>query len=192
MLKSIIRGDLLKRRRALPPGEVAKKSKKIIKRLVEMEEYQNASVIMTYLHFRNEVETDGLVRQAMADGKRVVVPATDVSNRRIIPSLLVKYPEDLAPGPLQIMEPKASSLRLCRPALIDLVIVPGVAFDLEGNRLGYGGGFYDRFLLLTKPEAVSIGLSFELQVLTRLERCPHDMPVNYVLTEDRVIEMKRS
>ncbi|TEB15025.1 putative 5-formyltetrahydrofolate cyclo-ligase [Pelotomaculum sp. FP] len=192
MLKGIIRGDLLKRRRALTPGEVAKKSKMVIERLLEMEEYRKASTIMTYLHFRNEVETDGLIRQAMADGKRVVVPATDASHRRIIPSLLVKYPEDLAPGPLQIMEPKASSLRLCNPALIDLVIVPGVAFDLEGNRLGYGGGFYDRFLLLIKPEAVSVGLSFELQVLTRLERRPHDVPVNYLLTEDRVIEIKRS
>jgi 5-formyltetrahydrofolate cyclo-ligase len=176
----------------LTPGEVAKKSKMAIVRLLEMEEYRKASAIMTYLHFRNEVETDGLIRQAMADGKKVVVPVTDISNHRIMPSLLVKYPEDLEPGPLQILEPKASSLCLYNPALIDLVIVPGVAFDLEGNRLGYGGGFYDRFLLLIKPEAVTIGLSFELQVVTRLEPSVHDIPVNYVLTEDRVIKIKRS
>ncbi|MDD4238903.1 MAG: 5-formyltetrahydrofolate cyclo-ligase [Desulfotomaculaceae bacterium] len=189
MLKSIIRGDLLKCRCALPPGEVARKSKMVIERLLEMEEYQKASAIMTYLHFRNEVETTGLVRQAMADGKRVVVPVTDIFNRRITPSLLVRFPEDLEPGPLRILEPKANSRRLYNPALIDLVIVPGVAFDLEGNRLGYGGGFYDRFLLLIKPEAVSVGLAFELQVLPRLERSPHDIPVNYVLTEDRVIKI---
>lgn len=191
MLKSIIRGDLLKRRCALTPGEVAEKSKQAINRLLGMAEYQRASAIMTYLDFRNEVETTGLVRRAMADGKRVAVPVTDLANRRIIPSLLVRFTEDLEPGPLQILEPKANSLRLCNPALIDLVIVPGVAFDLEGNRLGYGGGFYDRFLLLTKPEAVFVGLAFELQVLSRLEHSPHDMPVHYVLTEDRVIKIKQ-
>lgn len=187
-MKSIIRGDLLKLRCALTPGEVSEKSKVVIERLLEMEEYRKASAIMTYVHFRNEVETDGLIRQAMSDGKKVVVPVTDIFNRRIIPSLLVRFPEDLEPGPLKILEPKASSLRLCNPALIDLVVVPGVAFDLEGNRLGYGGGFYDRFLLLTKPEAVSVGLAYELQVLNRLEGSPHDIPVNYVLTEKRVIQ----
>jgi 5-formyltetrahydrofolate cyclo-ligase len=186
--KNVIRKELLKQRGALTPGEVSKKSRIITGRLLEMEEYRKASFIMTYLHFRNEVETDNLIRQAMADGKRVVVPATDISNRRIIPSLLMRYPDDLEPGPLQIMEPRASCLRLCNPASIDLVIVPGVAFDLEGNRLGYGGGFYDRFLPLTKPEAVSVGLSFEFQVLARLERSPHDIPVDYVLTEDRMIK----
>jgi 5-formyltetrahydrofolate cyclo-ligase len=191
-MKNIIRGDFLKRRSALGPGEVTEKSKMVIKRLLEMEEYRKASAIMTYINFRNEVETTGLIRQAMADGKRVVVPVTDIINHRIIPSLLLKFPEDLELGPLQILEPKASSLRLCNPALIDLVIVPGVAFDLEGYRLGYGGGFYDRFLPLTKPEAVTIGLSFEIQVLPRLVHSHHDIPVSYVLTEDRVIKIKRS
>lgn len=188
MLKSKIRSELLKLRDSLTPGEVSEKSKVITGRLMEMEEYQNASVVMTYVHFRNEVETDSLIRQAMSDGKKVVVPVTDIFNRRMVPSLLTAYPEDLEPGPLKILEPKASSLRLCSPALIDLVIVPGVAFDLKGNRLGYGGGFYDRFLLLTKPESVYVGISFELQVLTRLERSPHDIPVDYVLTEERGIK----
>lgn len=190
MLKSNIRADLLKRRCALTPGEVSEKSKMVTKRLLAMEEYQKASTVMTYLSFRNEVKTDGLIRQAMASGKKVLVPVTDIFNKRIVPSLLLKFPEDLAPGPLQIMEPKAGSLRLCNPALIDLVIAPGVAFDLEGNRLGYGGGFYDRFLLLTRPDCVTVGLTFELQVLFRLESGPHDMPVNYVLTEERIIQGK--
>jgi len=159
--------------------------------LLKLEEYQKASAIMTYLHFRNEVETMGLVRQAISDSKKVAVPFTDLVNRRIMPSLLLRFPEDLEPGPLQILEPKASCLRLCNPALFDLIILPGVAFDLEGNRLGYGGGFYDRFLPLTKAEAVYVGLSFELQVLPRLEHNPHDVPVHYVLTEERMIKIKR-
>lgn len=192
MFKSNIRADLLKQRCALTPGEVSEKSKMVIERLLAMEEYQKAATVMTYLSFRNEVKTDGLIRQAMASGKKVLVPVTDSFNKRMVPSLLLNFPEDLAPGPLQIMEPKAGSLRLCNPALIDLVIVPGVAFDLEGNRLGYGGGFYDRFLLLTRPDCVSVGLSFELQVLFRLESTPQDMPVNYVLTEERIIQGKRS
>jgi 5-formyltetrahydrofolate cyclo-ligase len=187
-VKTIIRNDFLKRRGALTRSEVAAMSQKVIERLLGLEEYQKASTIMAYLNFRNEVETTGLVRQAMADGKRVVVPITDLPNRRIIPSLLVRFPEDVEPGPLHILEPKASALRLCNPALIDLVIVPGVAFDLGGYRLGYGGGFYDRFLPLTKPEAVYVGLSFELQILPRLASKSHDVPVHYVLTEKRMIK----
>lgn len=188
-MKTIIRKDFLKRRGALTRIEVAAMSRKVIERLLELEEYRKASTIMTYLNFRNEVETTGLVRQAMADGKRVVVPITDLPNRRIIPSLLVNFPEDVEPGPLHILEPKASAVRLCNPALIDLIIVPGVAFDLVGYRLGYGGGFYDRFLPLTKPEAVYVGLSFELQILPRLASNTYDVPVHYVVTEKRMIKI---
>jgi 5-formyltetrahydrofolate cyclo-ligase len=189
VLKKQLRKEMLQLRSALTASEVATKSKAILNRLLAMEAYRSSGFIMTYLHFRNEVETTMLVQKAMADGKKIVVPVTDTVNRRLIPSLVEHFPEDLEVGTMNILEPKGDALRLCNPLLIDLVIVPGLVFDLQGYRIGYGGGFYDRFLPLTKPGVVTVGLAFELQIVERFEHSPYDIPVNYVLTEDRVINV---
>ena len=135
MLKKQLRKEMLQRRSALTAREVASKSKAILNRLLALEAYRSAGFIMTYLHFRNEVETTMLVQKAMADGKKIVVPVTDPFNRRLIPSLVEHFPEDLEVGTMNILEPKGNALRLCNPLLIDLVIVPGVAFDLQGYRI---------------------------------------------------------
>ena len=186
-MKTQLRKEVLKRRSALTASEVATKSKAILDRLLTLEAYRSASFIMTYLNFRNEVETTMLVQEAMADGKKIVVPVTDMVNRRLIPSLVEHFPGDLEVGTMNILEPKGNALRLCNPLWIDLVIVPGVVFDLQCYRIGYGGGFYDRFLPLIRPGAVTVGLAFELQIVERFEHGQYDVPVDYVLTEDRVI-----
>lgn len=191
MLKSELRKDVLKARYALTPAELAEKSDRAIDRLLAMDEYRQASAIMVYLDFRNEVQTGGLVTKAMADGKKVAIPVTDIANRRLTPSLLVDFPGDLQPGAWGILEPKPECMRVLEPKELDLVIVPGVAFDMDGNRLGYGGGFYDRFLPRTRPDTVYVALAFELQVWPKVYPGPHDIPVQYLLTEDRLIKIKK-
>lgn len=187
MLKSEIRKEILKARSALPAEEAAAKSALIVERLLALEEYRRAEVVMAYADFRNEVRTDRLIRESLARGKAVAVPFTDTREKRLIPSLLLSYPEDLAPGTWGIPEPAPGRLRPVEPAKIDLVVVPGVAFDIKGNRLGYGGGYYDRFLPQAKPGAFFVAPAFELQVVPEIEPGPHDCPVHCLVTEKRVV-----
>jgi 5-formyltetrahydrofolate cyclo-ligase len=182
---------VLKARDALSPAAAAEKSARIVERLLGMDEYRRASTIMAYLDFRSEVRTGKLVEQAMADGKRVAVPVTDVAGRRLTPSLLEDFPGDLQPGAWGIPEPGPGRLRPLDPLELDLVIVPGVAFDGEGNRLGYGGGFYDRFLPRTGPGTVFVALAFELQIRPGVNPGAHDVPVHYIITEDRLIKTNK-
>lgn len=179
---------MLRERNALTPDAVAEKSSRIIKKLITVDEYRSAGDIMTYIDFRNEVQTGNLIKRAMAGGKRVSVPVADVVNRHLTPSLLVNYPGDLHPGAWGIWEPKPECVRALDPSELDLIIVPGVAFDPEGNRLGYGGGFFDRFLKVAKPGAVFIGLAFELQIKPAVFPDAHDVPVHWLVTENRLIK----
>ena len=191
MNKSEIRKETLQARLALTGQEVAEKSANILKRLLALEEYRRAAVLMTYVDFRNEVQTDGLIRESLARGKRVAVPLTDSRDRRLIPSLLLNFPEDLAPGAWGILEPAPGRLRPVEPAAIDLVVAPGVAFDEQGNRLGYGGGYYDRFLPQTRPDCFRVAPAFELQIRPEITPDPYDCPVHCLVTEERVIYVGR-
>lgn len=189
MAKSEIRKEVLKARQAMTSVEIAEKSACIMKKLMSLEEYIKANIIMTYLDFRNEVQTEMLVTKAMSEGKQVVVPLTDLLNRKLVPSLLIDFPGDVAPGTWGILEPRPDCLRPVELSKIDLVIVPGVAFDLNGNRLGYGGGFYDRFLPLTRQDCVFVAPSFELQIRDNIYPSEHDFPVHYLITEKRIIKI---
>ncbi len=186
--KGDLRKEVLKARNTLTPAEVVEKSMRIATRLEAMEEYQKASTIMFFLGFRSEVQTGMLVDKAIASGKRVAVPVTDVENRRLTPSLIVDFPAGLKPGPWGILEPKPEAMRPLDPEEIDLVVVPGVAFDTYGNRLGYGGGFYDNFLPCTREDAVFVALAYEIQVVPSVSAGPDDIPVHYLLTEERLIK----
>jgi len=185
--KSEIRWETLKVRLALSGQDVARKSAAILERLQAMEEYRQAVFLMTYVDIRNEVQTDELIKISLALGKQVTVPLTDIPARKLKPSLLLNFPEDLAPGPWGILEPAAGCFRPVEIQKIDLVIVPGVAFDERGNRLGYGGGFYDRFLPQTRPDTFRVALAFELQIKPEVCPDPDDCPVHCLITEKRVI-----
>ncbi|MCS5695110.1 5-formyltetrahydrofolate cyclo-ligase [Desulfofundulus thermocisternus] len=187
MNKSELRKNVLKVRGSLSPEEVAARSRRIMERLTSLEEYHRAKTLMAYVDFRNEVKTGDLIVESMARGKRVAVPLTDVAGKRLVPSLLLDFPGDLAPGTWGILEPRPECLRPLEPQELDLVVVPGVAFDLQGNRLGYGGGFYDRFLPRTRPDTVWLAPAFEVQLVPAVYHGPHDCPVHILVTEERVV-----
>ncbi|OPX90439.1 MAG: 5-formyltetrahydrofolate cyclo-ligase family protein [Pelotomaculum sp. PtaB.Bin104] len=191
MSKEALRKKVLQERMALSPEEVARKSDPIMEKIIKMKEFSQASTVMVYLDFRNEVQTGALVQQVLADGKRLVVPRTEVTQHQLLPCVLKNYPGDLQPGAWGILEPKADCVRPVKPAEINLIIVPGVAFDLCGNRLGYGGGYYDRFLLQTGPDALFIAPAFELQILPQVFPGEHDVPVHYLVTEKRLVNTGR-
>lgn len=189
-MKNTLRKTVLQERMALSPELVTEKSNAIIDKVFAMKEYLQAVTIMVYLDFRNEVQTGALLSRSMDNGKRVVVPATETKEHLLIPSLIKHYPEELRPGHWGILEPTPGSLRPVHPKDIDLVFVPGVAFDLAGNRLGYGGGYYDRFLARLGEHAVFIALAFEIQVRPHVYPAAHDIPMHYLITENRIISVR--
>lgn len=192
MDKKELRKKVIAARASLPEAEVARKSARITESIVALPEYQKALSIMAYVDFRNEVQTGELIKKALQDGKKVAVPYTDLAGKRLIPSLLEDFPGDLVPGTYGILEPPADCLRPVGPEELDLVIVPGVAFDERGNRLGYGGGFYDRFLPRTGEDCVWLAPAFELQLQPGVYAAEHDCPVHIIVTEDRVIECRKN
>jgi 5-formyltetrahydrofolate cyclo-ligase len=190
MTKSELRKDLLKQRMALAEALVLEKSAAILGRITALEEYRRAGVVMAYVDFRNEVRTGALIENCLAAGKRVTVPITDVVNKLLTPSEILNYPEDLLPGAWGILEPAPGCVRPVDPGKLDMVIVPGVAFDLNGDRLGYGGGFYDRFLPRTRPDTIFVAPAFELQIKENVYPGSHDCPVHILVTEERVVRFK--
>lgn len=141
---------------------------------------------MAYLPFRNETDPTLLFPLLWEQGKRVVIPVCDPTRVALIPSLLYHPEEDLQPGTWGILEPKPGCLRPVPPEEIDFVIIPGVAFDSAGNRLGYGGGYYDRFLPLLRPDTRKIATAFQLQVVEALVPDRFDRPVDLVVTEEKI------
>jgi len=154
--------------------------------------YQQADVLMLYLAFRGEVSTDLILETALAQGKVVAAPVTLKEERRLVPLRLEGGPGELCRGAYGILEPHPSLCRPVAPGDLDLVVVPGVAFDCRGGRLGYGGGYYDRFLRGEAAQARRAALAFEVQVSEGLLPLdPYDAVMDLVVTERRVIRGSR-
>lgn len=148
----------------------------------ELSEYQAARTIMFFASFRSEVETGTMIDAALKAGKRVVLPK--VQGKELALFEIRDFGRDVAPGAWGIPEPGTSLPVSIRD--IDLVVIPGAAFDDHGNRIGYGAGFYDK--LLPAFKGATIALAFEQQVVARVPADPHDVPIQKIVTEKRVIE----
>jgi len=176
-------------REAMGPGERRGASTRVTRALLRLDAVRSARVVMAYAAFRGEVDLSAFVEELLASGVRVVLPRTLVEERRLEP-----YPvgnlDELEPGAYGIPEPPARG-KPVPPALIDVVIVPGVAFDPRGNRLGYGAGYYDRFLSTIPPHTVAVAPAFEVQVVEGIPARPDDVPVDVIVTETRVIMTER-
>jgi 5-formyltetrahydrofolate cyclo-ligase len=145
---------------------------------------------MYFVSFGSEVDTRPMVEETIRRGKTALAPKAVPQSRELIPSCILDWESDLMPGYYNIPEPRAGALRPYAPEQIDLLIVPGVAFDLKGNRLGYGGGYYDRFFSLLKPGTPLVALVFELQIVPEVPIDEWDRPVDFVITDQRMIEIK--
>ena len=188
--KALIRETMLALRDALDPDEQAAKSLLIKSNLFSLPEIMSASSLMFYVSFRSEVRTEPMIKHALSLGKQVIVPVTDMKNKRLLLSQLKDFDEDLAPGTWGILEPKPEKRRPVEYSNIDVVVAPGLAFSEKGWRIGYGGGFYDRLLSESRKKAYA--LSFEMQMLPEIPFIAgQDVPVNYIITEKRVINCKK-
>jgi 5-formyltetrahydrofolate cyclo-ligase len=154
--------------------------------------YREAQTLFISVSFGSELDTHALIARALADGKRVAVPYCDARTHRMRPLGITRFPADLAPGTMGILEPDPA---LCAPALpeaLDLVIVPGIAFTRRGVRLGYGGGYYDRFLAALPARVPTLALAPDSQIADVLPTEPHDRRFDWLLTEGGLTDCRRA
>ena len=187
--KSALRKGILKLRNSQRKEVIGEKSQLIADKLLSFHLFKRAEVVMFYAIKGNEVDTRGMIRYALREGKRVIVPITKLSEGRLLSSEILDYDSELEVGRYGIPEPKSQFVRPVDPKEIDLVIVPGVAFDRRGYRIGYGGGFYDRFLKELGPGTRSIGLAFEFQLCAEIPNSENDVPVDFIISEERIYEV---
>lgn len=181
-LKRAVRRDVLERRNALSAEERASKSARIVERATSLPEVGRASTPMAFWSFGSEVETAPLIERLHAAGKRVVLPRIEAGDLVAV----VHAPGDpVAATSFGAMEPQG--VELVSPEHVDVVIAPGVAFDRRGARVGYGGGFYDRFLRRIRPEVPVVAVAYAFQIVEEVPQGPGDRRVDAIVTEDEVI-----
>ena len=188
--KSEIRQLFITKRDRLTPEERHKKSARIAQRVVALDEFKEAGSCLLYASFRSEVETERLIAIILQKGKRLALPITDIEGKRLLLAEVKNGMDDLVPSTFGIKEPKRERARLLSPEEIDLYFVPGVAFDLKGTRLGFGGGYYDRLLAGIQHKAI-MALGYEIQIVSHLPCGPFDIKMKKIITEDRIIECDR-
>ena len=185
-MKDKIRKELIKIRKNLSKKVVLEKSNQIKKRLFEMSEFKQSSTILFYVSYDNEVYTHEMIKECMSIGKKVIVPFSNKKNRQLILSKLGNW-NDLETGSYGILEPRKEKIEEVSINDIDLIIVPGVGFDERGHRIGHGKGYYDNLLKISK-KALHVGLAFESQIVKKIPVESHDLPVDIIVTEERIID----
>ncbi|RQD67391.1 MAG: 5-formyltetrahydrofolate cyclo-ligase [Tindallia sp. MSAO_Bac2] len=187
-MKKDIRQSMTKRREALNPKEVHEKSSLIHQQLFGMDAWKKAKHMMVYLDFRNEVKTGSLIQSFLQNGKKVSIPVTNPSDYSLTVSELKDPEKDLQVAQFGLLEPNPDALRPMDPQELDLVVVPGVAFDREGYRVGFGAGYYDRFLPQLNENTALVSLVYDFQLIPRVPREPHDIAVHWIITESELIK----
>ena len=178
MDKSALRRTIREKKRAMTDQQIESASAELAERLFAHPAYQQAKALYGYLSYNQEVRTAAILERAQRDGKRVAVPKVYGDEMKFL------WLDDLAavaPGTYGIPEPVADGPVAGDPAA--LVLMPGLAFDREGHRMGYGGGFYDKYLA-AHPGHPTLALCYGFQMLPHLETEAHDLPVDYVIWSD--------
>lgn len=180
-MKTQLKQSVIEKRNSLSRQEITEKTNQIKSRLFDLSKYKTSKIIMFYVSFNSEVGTHDMIKEALKS-KMVAVPK--VENHEIEPSVIIDF-DNLIPSKFGILEP--IEITKISYKNIDIVLVPGIVFDKEGHRIGYGFGFYDKFLKKV-PKAFKIGLAFDFQVVDKVPREEHDVPVDLIVTEKRVVE----
>lgn len=183
-MKAEIRRRILEQRKMMSPQEVREKSLKIQEKLFQTSYYQSSRTIMTYVDFQNEVETRNIIKRAIDEGKNIVVPLCG-PNFSLLP-VKINSLDDLEKGTKGILEPTVSN-NVVDVKKLDIVLMPGITFDRNGHRLGYGLAYYDRFLKRLSPSTIIIALAYSFQVVQMLPYEEHDQNVNLIITENEII-----
>jgi 5-formyltetrahydrofolate cyclo-ligase len=176
-------------RRQLNPARRKAMSERVISRLESLPVFRRARSIHTYVSFGDEVDTHALIHRLLREGRQVAAPRIEGASGELHHFFIRDFSQ-LQPGRFGILEPAPNPRTIAMPETFDMVLVPGLAFDREGNRLGLGKGYYDRFL--AKVHAPKIALAFAFQMMKKISTEPHDQRVDMVITEKEVIDCAKA
>jgi 5-formyltetrahydrofolate cyclo-ligase len=185
MTKKEIRKYILNMRDAVNAEQKEDWDSKIFTSLINSDFYRNANVIFAFVSFKSEVDTHRFINHAVRDNKVICVPRIK-SKETGIEVFRIGNMEDLKTGYYGILEPKDSCLKV-NDEDIDLILMPGVAFDREGGRVGYGAGFYDRYLAKLKEKADKIALAYHIQLLDKVPMDEFDVRIDGIITDEEIL-----
>lgn len=180
------RARLLLARRELGKHVIVAQSDKMAEQLFIWPYYQRAKVIMLFLPMPDEPQMAKIIEDCWKQGKIVCVPHMR-EQFGIMDAASIESFNDLVKGRFNLSVPNPASLKIIDPTLIDLILVPGVGFDLSGNRLGMGAGYYDRFIPKA-PQAILVGTVLSSHIIENIPQDKYDRPVHYLLTENKIIK----
>lgn len=182
--KKEMRREILLRRNALSADWVNSQSARIVGFLTNWEPFLQAKNVMLYLAMPGEPNIDDLILFALENGKQVSVPLL-TEKFGYMESAAITGLQALKTGKLNLRVPDPEKITIVDPGSLDLILVPAVAFDLNGNRLGMGAGYYDRFLTQAS-KACTLGAAWSSQIVPFVAAEEHDVPVQYVITEEKI------
>ena len=187
-MKQTLKQEIFRKRKTLTKVEIKEKSKRIKENLYSLEEFKEAKNIMLYVSLNEEVDTQEIIKELLINKEKNIIVPYVVKNNPILQLSELKNFNELEPKTLDILEPRDNFIREFGLKKLDLVIVPGIVFDENGYRIGYGYGYYDRFLKKLDKNVKKIGLAFEFQLVGKIPEERHDVPVDIVVTEERVLK----
>lgn len=173
-------------RREMLFADNKKLSRIIADKIISMPEFMDNSNVYSYMAFRNEVGTDYVIKYALNCGKKVAIPKVTGDDMKFYVLPQENFSEKLEKGYMGIIEPALDLDILSENK--GIIIVPGMAFDRKGSRIGYGRGFYDRFLA-KNPNLIKIGIAFDFQLFDEIEINQFDIPMDYIITETELISV---
>ncbi len=185
--KREIRKQIRQLRDSMSEDEMDSKSSAVESSLWRLIHERQAESIMFYISFGSEVRTENSINRAIGSGKTAIVPlCCPDEERKLLPCHLLDLQSEVEEGTFCVLEPKSEFRRPFPPEKIDLVVVPGLAFDERGYRIGYGAGYYDHFLPKCS-QALFVGLAYEMQIIECAFPLAWDVPIHKIITENRVI-----
>lgn len=182
MVKRKLRKELMDRRSSISDEYRAELNAKALENFLNSEEYANSKDIFVFVSFGDEIDTHELIKMMLKDNKNVYIPVTYSGSAKMKLSRLTSF-DDLEPGHYGILSPKPGCEEFVDHNIVDLVVVPGLAFDRRGHRVGYGAGYYDKFFADLSTTPKKIGFAYDFQILDSLPDDEHDVPVDKIITE---------
>lgn len=185
MTKKELRNTIRQKKKGMTSKEIREKSEKIFKQLEKMKQWKNADCIFSYVSYNQEVYTRGRMAEWLAQEKKIAVPCVI---KEKIKFYSIDSMADLKEGYKGILEPERKK---CADGESGIMLMPGLAFDELGHRLGYGGGYYDRYLKRYQSNFLKVALAYDFQIVEEIPCEIHDQMVDWIITENRVIEIEQ-
>lgn len=186
--KPLLRKQFAQLRKAMSVEERVKSNEAVTARFLNSGIYRSSQTLMTYYSREIEVSTREVINEALLDGKKVALPVCRETG--MMDFYFIRSLTELIPGKFGIPEPDVCRCELAKPDADCICLVPGLAFDSGGNRLGFGGGYYDRYLASYPDFGCTVGLCYDSCFCVELPGEPHDISVDFIITENEIIEIR--